>query len=99
MSSTPADFEYLDEVLRSDLPVSSKLFLAELIANSGFRALYGLYNSTWEGHAEYLNSITILEKAGYLAVARDNDRVRYVAHRDCIEFLSGGAAACSRTDT
>jgi hypothetical protein len=81
------DFAYLGEVLQSDLPDSAKLFFATLIVNTGFRAYFGFSLSDGKEHSGLINSIDQLEKAGFLTVVRDSDKIRYVAHRNCARAL------------
>lgn len=97
--NTTDDFDYLNDVLRSDLPDSAKLFFAELIARSAFRSLFGVGCNHWNSDLASLRSIKFLERAGFLVVTRDNDRIRYVAHRRCEKPLLAGIATSFRVDT
>jgi len=78
------EFAYLGDVLQSDLTPSAKLFFTSLITHFAFRARFGLYRSEWNDQPEHRECIKSLEEAGFLAVEWENDRVRYVMHRDWI---------------
>ena len=93
------DFDYLNDVLQSGLPDSAKLFFAELIARPAFRSFFGVNLDRWQSDTASLRSIELLENAGLLAVIRDKERVRYVAHRRYGQPLSSEIVTGFRIDT
>ena len=80
-NSIDADFAYLGEVLRSDLPDSDKLFFAALIVNTGFRFHFGYSRVEWADHCEWIGSIHRLAQAGFIEVVWDGDKVYSVFRR------------------
>ena len=93
------DFDYLKDVLQSGLPDSAKLFFAELIVRPAFRSFFGVSLDRWKYDTTSLCSIELLEKAGLLAVTRDKDQVRYVAHRRYRDSLTTERATGYRVDS
>ncbi len=83
------DFDYLSEVIRSDIPDSTKLFFVELIVMAAFRDFFGVSRARWNTNAEDQAAIDVLEKAKFLHVRRLNQQIEYVAHRDCITANGG----------